>query len=161
MRAETDDPVDAGSLVDGLLEGGRTIARLARYVEVALQPTELTVAQYRVLCALDHGAEASTSLAEKLAVSAPSVTTVVDGLVARGLVDRRHEAAPDRRRVSISLTPEGSALVGAARLAVAGRLSAVAAHLQPEDAARVVESLVLWANALDLERDEKRVAPAR
>ena len=133
------------------------MARLARQVEVALQPLELTLSQYRVLCALEAGAEASSSLAEKLAVSAPSVTTVVDGLVARRLVDRSHDAGPDRRRVSISLTPAGAAIADEARTSVAHRLADVASHLErPDDARRAVDCLELWARALDLERDEKR-----
>ncbi len=140
-----------------LVEGGRTVARLARYVELSLQPLELTVAQYRVLCALDSGAEASSSLAEKLAVSAPSVTTVVDGLVTRGFVDRRHDSGPDRRRVSISLTPEGRRLADAARVAVARRLSSILERLASEEAATAaVRGLGLWAAALDLERDAAR-----
>jgi DNA-binding MarR family transcriptional regulator len=149
-------PAEADNLLQGLLEGGRTVARLARHLELALQPLELTVAQYRVLCALEVGAEASSSLAEKLAVSAPSVTTVVDGLVGRRLVDRSHDTAPDRRRVSISLTPAGAAIADQARISVAERLSSIAAHLDSTQAARAIESLDLWAHALDLERDEKR-----
>jgi len=133
------------------------VARLARQVEVALQPLELTLSQYRVLCALEAGAEASSSLAEKLAVSAPSVTTVVDGLVARRLVDRSHDSGPDRRRVSISITAAGAAIADQARSSVAQRLAEVASHLSSlEEARRAVECLALWAHALDLERDEKR-----
>lgn len=151
--APAGESVPAG-VVPGLLEGGRTVARLGRHVELALQGLELTVAQYRVLCALDLGAEASSSLAEKLAVSAPSVTTVVDGLVSRGLVDRRHDAGPDRRRVSISLTEAGRSVTAGARDAVAARLSGIAAHLgAPELIELAVDSLQLWARALDIERD--------
>ena len=80
---------------------GRTIARLARQVELAVSSLDLTLSQYRVLGILGDGQEAASALAEKLAVSRPSVTGVVDGLVARGLVSRgpaweRSEA--DRRR---------------------------------------------------------------
>ncbi len=136
------------------LDGGRTIARLARLVELALQPVELTLAQYRVLCALERGAEASRSLAEKLAVKAPTVTTVVDGLVARCLVDRRQDAGGDRRRVSLSLTPEGLALAGTARVAVAARLSEVVGLLgDAAEADLVFRGLELWRQALDADRD--------
>ena len=64
---------------------GRAVARLARQVEIALAAVDLTLPQYRVLGTLDGGPEASSVLAEKLVVSRPSVTGVVDGLVARGL----------------------------------------------------------------------------
>jgi DNA-binding MarR family transcriptional regulator len=153
------DAVDCArrDAVGRLLEAGRTVARLARHVELALQPLELTLAQYRVLCALDSGAEASSSLAEKLAVSAPSITTVVDGLVARGLVDRSHDAGPDRRRVSISLTEDGRRVADTARHAVAERFSGLLGRLDASEGADLVlDGLELWAVALDRDRDAGR-----
>jgi long-chain acyl-CoA synthetase len=160
VSGEAPGAAQASELVPRLVEGGRTVARLARHVELALQPLELTLSQFRVLCALASGAEASSSLAEKLAVSAPSVTTVVDGLVARRLVDRRHDTGPDRRRVSISLTASGAQLAEAARAAVAARLASIATRLGPSESARAaVDSLALWAVALDAERDDQRLQP--
>src|SRR5579875_3146481 len=106
---------------------GRTIARLARHVELALATIDLSTAQYRLLQQLAEGAEASTSLAKKLAVSAPSVTAVVDGLVARGAVARSH-SAEDRRRVSLTITPSGHQLLEDAESAVRARLESVAAE---------------------------------
>ena len=60
----------------------RAVARLAKQVEVALAPLDLSLPQYRVLALLGDGSTASSVLARKLAVSPPSVTAVVDGLVA-------------------------------------------------------------------------------
>ena len=56
---------------------GRTIARLARQVELAVSSLDLTLSQYRVLGILGDGHEAASVLADKLAVSRPSVTGVV------------------------------------------------------------------------------------
>ena len=61
---------------------------MARHVELAVATVDLTLSQYRVLGTLGDGREAASGLAQKLAVSRPSVTGVVDGLVARGLVRR-------------------------------------------------------------------------
>ena len=80
------------------------IARLARQVELAAATVDLTVAQYRVLAILGGQNAAASVLADKLAVSPPSVTGVVDGLVARGLVTRMHDPV-DGRRISLDLTP--------------------------------------------------------
>ena len=77
---------------------GWTVARLARQVEVALATLELSPAQYRMLVQIARGTDASSSLAQKLAVSAPSVTSVVETLVQRGAVERAHSAA-DRSKV--------------------------------------------------------------
>jgi long-chain acyl-CoA synthetase len=103
---------------------GRTIARLARQVECAVATVELTLSQYRVLGILGEGREAASVLADKLTVSRPSVTGVVDGLVARGLV-RRDPADGDRRRVDIDLTESGRDLLGAADAAVDQRLERI------------------------------------
>lgn len=103
---------------------GRTIARLARQVERAVATVDLTLSQYRVLGILGEGREAASALAEKLAVSRPSVTGVVDGLVARDLV-RRGQAHSDRRRVDIDLTAAGSVILAAADAAVDERLDRI------------------------------------
>jgi long-chain acyl-CoA synthetase len=103
---------------------GRTIARLARHVERAVATVDLTLSQYRVLGILGEGREAASALADKLAVSRPSVTGVVDGLVSRGLV-RRDQADGDRRRVDIDLTATGREVLAAADAAVDQRLDRI------------------------------------
>ena len=90
---------------------------MARHVELAVAAVDLTLAQYRVLGILGDGREAASALAHKLAVSRPSVTGVVDGLVARGLVRRDH-GEYDRRRVDLDLTDAGRLLLRAADAAV-------------------------------------------
>ena len=84
----------------------RAVARLAKQVEVALGPLDLSLPQYRVLALLGDGSTASSVLARKLAVSPPTVTAVVDGLVARGLVERQADPE-DRRRLTLLLTRDG------------------------------------------------------
>jgi long-chain acyl-CoA synthetase len=93
-------------------------------VERAVATVELTLSQYRVLGILGEGREAASDLADKLAVSRPSVTGVVDGLVARGLV-RRDQTDGDRRRVDIDLTETGRGVLVAADAAVDQRLDRI------------------------------------
>ena len=76
---------------------GRTAAWLAKQVELALVSADLSLPQYRILGLLTEGSAVSSSLAERLAVRPPSITAVVDGLVSRSLVERRH-AEDDRRQ---------------------------------------------------------------
>jgi long-chain acyl-CoA synthetase len=131
---------------------GRTAARLARQLEIALSSVELSLAQYRMLLQLAEGAEASTSLARKLAVSAPSVTAVVDGLVQRGVVVRS-QSDQDRRRVSLALTPLGRELVETAENAVRSRMREIAESLGDDDlAAQALGALALWGEALEAHR---------
>jgi long-chain acyl-CoA synthetase len=127
---------------------GRVIARLARHVEVALATVDLTLPQYRVLIHLGEGREAASGLADKLAVSRPSVTGVVDGLVARGLVEREHDTA-DRRRVGHELTDAGRLLLSAADAEVQRRMEEIAAHATAGDP---LAALDVWRDALGAHR---------
>ena len=54
-------------------------------------PVDLTLPQFRVLGILAEGSSAASGLADRLAVRRPSITALIDGLVARDLVDRRQE----------------------------------------------------------------------
>jgi long-chain acyl-CoA synthetase len=103
---------------------GHTLARLARQIELAVATVNLTLAQYRVLAILGDGCEPASVLADKLAVSRPSVTGVVDGLVGRGLVRRDH-TEDDRRRVDVGLTDAGRELLAAADAAVEQRMERI------------------------------------
>jgi DNA-binding MarR family transcriptional regulator len=84
-----------------------TIARLGRVLENH-STSELTMPQYRVLGLLGSGHERATELASKLAVTKPTLTSLIDGLVERGYVEREG-ADGDRRAVRLVITPAGSA----------------------------------------------------
>ena len=101
---------------------------------------ELTLPQYRVLGILAEGTAAASGLADRLAVRRPSITALIDGLVARGLVDRRQEDA-DRRRVELRLTAEGTSTLARADAAVDEYLVAIAGHLPDKDEAMALRSL--------------------
>jgi long-chain acyl-CoA synthetase len=126
---------------------GRVTAWLAKRVEVALAEVDLTLPQYRVLGILVEGSAAASGLAGRLAVRPSSVTAIIDGLVARGLVDRKHEE-DDRRRIALLLTEEGARTVAAADRSVDEYLASIAASLPPEDEIMVLRSLELWGQAL-------------
>ena len=102
---------------------GRAIARLARQVEHGLAPVGLSLQQYRALALLAEGPAGSTRLAERLTVSPPSVTAVIDGLVARELVAtfypdlKKLLAASDFVSLHIPGGKETANLIGAEALA--------------------------------------------
>ncbi len=132
---------------------GRTVARLGRHVEVALSRVDLTAAQYRALVQLEEGAEAPTSLATQLAVTKPSITGVVEGLLQRGLVDRT-ASVQDRRRISVNLTDEGRRVLALADQAVGARLAEVLAEIDDPQAA--LAGLERWRAAMDILRLRRR-----
>jgi long-chain acyl-CoA synthetase len=127
---------------------GRAAARLAKHVEKALSPGDLSLPQYRVLALLGDGSAVASALASKLAVSPPSVTAIVDGLVARGLVSRQSDGG-DRRRVTHALTDKGRRVLSEADAEATARLEAIADHLPGRDRERAIEGLRLWPAAMD------------
>jgi long-chain acyl-CoA synthetase len=138
---------------------GRAAAWLAKQVELGLAPVELSVPQYRVLCLLDEGSAGSSALAQRLAVRPPSVTAVIDGLVARGLVARR-PTDDDRRRVALALTTEGRRVLAQADKAVDHRLTAIACALPgPEGGPAALASLVVWREAMAAHREAMAAQP--
>jgi long-chain acyl-CoA synthetase len=129
----------------------RAVARLAKQVEVAIGPLDLSLPQYRVLALLADGSSASSVLARRLAVSPPSVTAVVDGLVGRGLVERRADPE-DRRRLTLLLTRDGKRLLAAADTAAEARLDEIAGFME-EPPQALAAGLDTWNDALDRNRE--------
>jgi long-chain acyl-CoA synthetase len=121
---------------------------LAKQVELGLASADLSLPQYRVLGILDGSPAVSSDLAERLAVRPPSVTAVVDGLVARGLVERRHVVS-DRRQVDHVLTQTGRRALDDADAAVSARLRDIASCLGDEiESERAFGGLLAWRKAL-------------
>ena len=141
----TPEPIPTVVAVDdGRRALGRTAAWMAKQVEIGLGSVDLSVSQYRILSLLDESSSASSHLAERLAVRPPTVTAVVDGLVARGLVERR-PVEGDRRRVDHVLTEEGHRVLEAADTAVEARLVGVTDALDdPVAAEAAFRGLAAW-----------------
>ncbi len=158
-RVKAADKAGGGPATAAPLPGtyGRVAAWLSKRVEVALAEVDLTLPQYRVLSILAEGSAAASGLAERLAVRRPSITALIDGLVARGLVHRRQEDA-DRRRVALRLTDEGARTVAEADRTVDRYLAAIAGHLPDKDESMALRSLELWGQALAEDREARQAA---
>jgi len=138
------------------LKVGRAAAWLSKQVELGLGSVELSLPQYRVLAMLEETSALSSDLAERLAVRPPTVTAVVDGLVTRGMVERR-TVEGDRRRVDHVLTEHGREVLARADTAVDARLCEIAGHLEsPAATEQAVEGLALWRRALVASRLARR-----
>ena len=137
---------------------GRAAAWLSKQVEIGLTTVDLSLPQYRVLAMLEETSALSSDLAERLAVRPPTVTAVVDGLVTRGLVERR-TVEGDRRRVDHVLTDAGREVLARADTAVDARLYEIAGHLDsPADTEQALCGLALWRRALVASRLARRAA---
>ena len=138
----------------------RTLARLAKQVEVALGQVDLSCSQYRVLVYLSEAdGAAASALARRLDVSRPSITALIDGLEARNLVERR-VAAEDRRRVEHRLTAEGETALARADAAVTHRLDVIIDQIEPPAAEVAVRGVEHWSDALTLAREKFLPLPA-
>jgi DNA-binding MarR family transcriptional regulator len=126
----------------------RAAARLAKVAGTALAEADLTLAQYRVLVFLDGHDRPATHVAGLLGVTPSTVTSVVDGLTARGLVERRADPA-DRRRVVLALTDGGRALLVRGDEVVGERLGRLLDRLDPAEAETVRSGLEALNRAME------------
>lgn len=117
-----------------------TVARtLAAVVRESGGELDLSMAQLSTLRLLaDHDCPAG-EVARRLRVSMPTVTTVADGLVGKGLV-RRFTPDEDRRQVRLQITPSGNAVLERCLRAVEARLEEALAPLPPEQRQRLAEA---------------------
>jgi DNA-binding MarR family transcriptional regulator len=137
---------------------GRTMAWLTREFVNGLAEVDITATQYRILILLSNGSAMSSALADRLAVSPPSVTSAVDGLVNRGLVTRENDKT-DRRKIALGLTKEGlRALAQADNAADALFVDIAAAIGDPKRSQRMIDDLELWNEALATRRRNKKAA---
>ncbi|MEV7799951.1 MarR family transcriptional regulator [Microbacterium foliorum] len=85
--------------------------RLARRLRSARAVDAMSDAQLAVLATLRmHGRRTITSLAERERVTAPSMTSMINGLEEQGFVIRTPDAE-DRRRVQVDITEAGTEIV--------------------------------------------------
>jgi DNA-binding MarR family transcriptional regulator len=133
-----------------------TIARLSRVLENH-GTTDLSLPQYRVLGLLSTGHERAGDLAARLAVTKPTLTALVDGLVERGYVVRETPSG-DRRAVRVSITDAGRAAAERAGAGFRAVLDEVLGHCA--DPAAVLVALDHLRVALDA-RWEARAAAAQ
>ena len=123
----------------------RTLAVAARMLEGALD--EMTLPQFRVLTFVASAPERAGRIAAMTGVSRPSLTGILDGLVAKGWV-RRVEVHDDRRGVTLEITKSGVAALGQAHSCAAARLDTVLDHLPPDERARAVDGLDVLGRAM-------------
>jgi DNA-binding MarR family transcriptional regulator len=137
------------------------VMRVLRAEMRAQRGPELSVPHFRVLAFLGNNEGASLSeVAEYVGLRLPSMSTLVNGLVTRGLVSRVPSAA-DRRRLALCLTPRGRATLNAARRATQARLAkqlACLSHEQQETVAEAMRALRALFAARPADESDARLA---
>lgn len=149
----------------------RYFRAVRRAIEQAERSERLTLAQYRCLQAIAaQGKTLTTHLAWQMGVTMPTMTSRIDGLVERGLVERQPDPQ-SRRQVLLRLTPAGEALLESYRMLVDSWLRALLAGLGSaqkqqlfaglQDLDRLLDHSTGLASCVDAKSPSQRLTPGR
>ena len=108
---------------------------------------DLTMPQAKTLFYLADGRRRMSSIAGWLGVEMPSATSMIDRLVAKGLVERAQDPA-DRRAVVCSITPAGRDAVEKFWSLRTAKTESLAAVLSTEELEIVVPAMQIMADAV-------------
>ena len=135
---------DRDALIEQIMQARRGLRRLvAQDQSHPLLDTNLTMPQLKVMIVLSElGGASGQELARRIGAGLPTLTGIVDRLVAQGLVTRREDSR-DRRVRRLDLTPAGADLIS--------RLVAASEDLRQRLLRRLdLPSLQIVAQAFDL-----------
>jgi DNA-binding MarR family transcriptional regulator len=130
-----------------LLEVVPLIMRVMRGEMRSRRGGELSVPQFRTLAYLDRRpGSALLDVTAHIGLTPPSLSKLIDGLIARKLVTRQISSA-DRRRITLSLTAQGRAILQRSRKHMRIRLGETLATLTEAENATVQEALPVLERA--------------
>jgi DNA-binding MarR family transcriptional regulator len=127
-----------------------TVPMVMRFIRAEMRrrgASVLSVPQFRALNFLHRNPGACLfNVADHLGVTRPTASVIVDRLVRRGLL-LRVEDPRERRRILLTLTPEGTRLLEQARSATRSRIAGVLAPLPGATLRRIAEGASLLGRA--------------
>lgn len=125
--------VSAGEALDLIQLISGVNKRLEQAVGARLKPTGIAVEQYRVLRELDRAnGQTMGDLAAAVFVDAPTLTKIIDRMIAGGLVFRSPDPH-DRRKVLIFLSESGQSTLADLKTLVEGPEDRLVGPLAPGD----------------------------
>ena len=114
----------------------------------------LSVPQFRTLAYINrHERTSPSAVAEHIGLTLPSVTKLLDGLVARDLVTREADAR-DRRRVALVITPAGAVALQAVHTATQSYLASLLSALSPQERDTVCQAMEILHRAFAVQQRE-------
>ncbi|HLH73223.1 MAG TPA: MarR family transcriptional regulator [Chloroflexota bacterium] len=142
-----ENPVTPALCASEVMEHAPFIMRLIR-AEMRRQGTPfLSIPQFRALTYIyRHPGGSLTAVSEHLGVTLPTASAITDRLVRHGLVARATDPE-ERRRITLTLTPEGLELYQRARAATRDYVASILADLTDEQLATTLEGIRLLGNA--------------
>jgi DNA-binding MarR family transcriptional regulator len=122
---------------------------------------DISVPQFRAMGYIDQNAGASLSeLASHIGLTLPSMSKLIDGLVARKLVTRTAHAR-DRRRICLSLTPLGREELRAAHRSTEKFLADRMSSLPDEDLKDISRAMQILKELFSREEPARSAMPAK
>ncbi|MGA9756486.1 MAG: MarR family transcriptional regulator [Desulfobaccales bacterium] len=138
-----------------VLEAVPMVMRAIRTEMRSHRGSDLSVPQFRVLVFLNRHEGASLSdIAEHLGLTLPSMSKMIDGLVARNLVTRQMDLK-DRRRVTLVLTALGRREMQSAYEASESRLAERLAVLTASDRRTIIKAMQVLESIFRSSREAK------
>jgi DNA-binding MarR family transcriptional regulator len=136
----------ANECIVGIVRAGDAFVALANR---ALSGYQLSPAARQALAVLDGAGEplSPTEIARRLIVTTASVTSLLDTLERRGLVERRPDPA-DRRRLLVAITPPAQAMVRQYVPEVVALQGAVMSGIGEEDRQQLIAVLTRIREAI-------------
>src|SRR5690349_2361445 len=122
LEKQSDDHPSVEACGALIMETVPSVMRAIRTEMRRRRPSDLSVPQFRALAFIRrHPGTSLSEVAEHLGLTLPTMSTLVDNLVSRDLINR--ETNPEnRRRVNLTLTPAGQAAFAAAQADTQARL---------------------------------------
>ncbi len=124
-----------------ILEITPSIMRIIRGQMRSHRSPDLSVPQFRALAFIDRNEGASLSdVAGHIGLTLPSMSKMIDGLLARKLITRETHSA-DRRRMTLALTARGQTILKSAREATQDYLAEQLQSLSATDRGTVMNAM--------------------
>lgn len=137
-----------------LIAAAHAVAWSSRAVERSLG--DMTLPQFRVLDLIATSPERASRIAERAAISRPSLTGVLDGLEQRGWV-RRVDVEGDRRGVGLEVTASGRRALVAAERDAAGAIATLLDAAEPAVRQQARDGLQALGASLRAAREQRAV----
>lgn len=137
----SDNLIDSEACAAAIMETVPLVMRTVRAEMRSRRPSDLSVPQFRALGYVRRHPDTSLSdVAEHLGLTLSSMSTLIDNLVIRELIDRGIN--PDnRRRATLNLTPLGRSTLETAHAHTQARLVELLAPLSATDRAVIAQAM--------------------
>ena len=137
-----------------LLAAVRGVALAARMIEHHLDA--MTLAQLRIMTLIERDPIRASALAERAALSRPTLSGLLDGLAAKGWIDRC-AVDGDRRGVTLAITDVGRRALTAAQRESTRALAGLLDELPARRRAAAIDALGSLATAVQIRHDRRMV----